>query len=334
MLILIPLLSMTSLLLHCHASVTNPAIISWMPTTGINSVYNVHDNVWKVEYSATYAYVSTNSIPSHTMGPWKANPNDASGQGYTFKIPLSITQATSHETVGLGTVGVWKNGVSIYSPEDGRSYNNRGVWFRNAYVFEAISFDSCKGHPQLQGVYHYHINPICLYSYQDSSVHSPILGYMFDGVPVYGSYGYSSANDSSSAIVRILSSYQTNSALSSSGRTGGPSVDSSYPLGSFIQDYIYTQGLGHLDEYNGRWGVTPEYPNGVYAYFATIESDYTPAYPYIVGPKYYGVVTDQGRYKITPTEDVTILFSNADSLLKKGIFLRIFLITIPITLMF
>lgn len=71
--------------------------------------------------------------------------------------------------------------------------------------------------------------------------------------------------------------------------TGFRIVQEGYEMGSFIQDYIYEEGYGDLDEFNGRFSVTPEYPNGTYAYFLTTDSSDNPVYPYAIGPKYYGV---------------------------------------------
>ena len=60
------------------------------------------------------------------------------------------------------------------------------------------------------------------------------------------------------------------------------------PMGTYIEDFEYVEGLGTLDRYNGRFCVTPEYPNGVYAYFVTVDgSTGNPKFPYIVGPQYY-----------------------------------------------
>src|SRR5437764_8688635 len=78
-------------------------------------------------------------------------------------------------------------------------------------------------------------------------------------------------------------------------RQSGPNVSTTYPLGYFIQDYEYISGLGLLDQYNGRFTVTPDYPNGTYAYFATINASGNNAYPYIIGPSFYGVV-DTANY--------------------------------------
>jgi hypothetical protein len=73
----------------------------------------------------------------------------------------------------------------------------------------------------------------------------------------------------------------------------GPPVSTSYPLGYYVEDYEYVRGLGDLDEHNGRFAVTPEYPNGTYAYYVTINDDGSSAYPYTLGPTYDGVVATE-----------------------------------------
>src|SRR5205823_2362208 len=81
----------------------------------------------------------------------------------------------------------------------------------------------------------------------------------------------------------------------------GPSVSTTYPLGRYMEDNAYLgdlikTGTTHyqqsvdfdLDEYNGRYCVTPEYPNGTYAYFVAISSSGAPVFPYNIGRAYYG----------------------------------------------
>ena len=62
----------------------------------------------------------------------------------------------------------------------------------------------------------------------------------------------------------------------------GPST-TTYPLGTFIDDYTFNDGSGSLDKNNGSFCVTPEYPEGTYAYFTTVDSNGDPLFPYIVG---------------------------------------------------
>ena len=72
-------------------------------------------------------------------------------------------------------------------------------------------------------------------------------------------------------------------------------VNDGYILGDLTSDYIYDSSVGTLDEYNGKFGVTPEYPNGTYAYFMTENAMGMPTYPYAIGPKYYGVPLFEGN---------------------------------------
>ena len=123
---------------------------------------------------------------------------------------------------------------------------------------------------------------------QVSLNHSPIIGWAYDGNPIYGPYGYDRKDGGSVRIMRSGYSLKTN-------RDDGPPI-STFPLGFFIDDFEYL-GNGDLDENNGRYCVTPDYPKGTFAYFATInpsenETSGTfknfraPVFPYLIGENY------------------------------------------------
>lgn len=121
------------------------------------------------------------------------------------------------------------------------------------------------------------------YSEVDSNfTHSPILGWAYDGNPIYGPYGYTDPTQIS-AIKRMVSSYSLTTSTSNRPNT------STYPLGAFIEDYEYVSGLGDLDENNGRFCKTPEFPNGTYAYFISVDSFGAGIFPYIIGKNYSSV---------------------------------------------
>ncbi len=188
-------------------------------------------------------------------------------------------------------------------------------WNRDAIPAERAGFDCAKGHPAM-GNYHHHQNPsafkldlnvistICnLYDADglyviDSTKHSPLIGFAHDGFPIYGAYGFKNT-DGTGGITRIKSSYAlrtiTTRTTSPSGATvgAGPAVSATYPLGYFREDYAFTTPTqpDYLDEHNGRFCITPEYPAGIYAYFCTVDSKWNSAYPYAVGPTFYGNVT-------------------------------------------
>ena len=84
----------------------------------------------------------------------------------------------------------------------------------------------------------------------------------------------------------------------------GPPVNTTYPLGYFREDYEYIARAGqpdYLDIHNGRICKTPEYPNGIYCYFATVDAKHNSSYPYVVGPTYYGVRNAAKVANITET---------------------------------
>jgi hypothetical protein len=277
-----------------------PEVTTWIVnTTGQTGYNSIPANVQTVQYSTDSVYVSCSCIPGYSIGPWTGNPNIPVNKNFVFKINRFPQRNTGTAVaVGLGHVGVWSNGVSVFNADDGQTYNNGGVWHRNALVFEGISFDACLGHPAPGGEYHHHVNPRCLYDPTDSTHHSPIIGYAFDGFPIYGAYGYTDTTGTG-PIKRMSSSYQLRNITDRTtlpdgtvltASQYGPAINSTYPLGSFIQDYEYVAGSGDLDVHNGRFCVTPEYPSGTYAYFVTIDNTLYPIYPFVIGPTYYGTV--------------------------------------------
>jgi hypothetical protein len=277
-----------------------PAVTSWiLNTTGATGYAGIPSNVQQVQYAPNSVYVSCTCIPGYSIGPWMGNPNIPSNQNFVFKIPRNPVPNTGTLTaVGMGQTGVWKNGVTMYNALDAQSYNGQGIWLQNAYHFELPSFDNCLGHPDQSGQYHHHVSPTCLYSQADSIHHSPLIGFAFDGYPIYGAYGYANTNGTG-AITRMTSSFQLRNITDRTtlpdgtvltASQYGPAVSTQYPVGSYIQDYKYVQGTGTLDSNNGRLCVTPEYPQGTYAYFVTIDAALKPVYPYILGTHYYGIV--------------------------------------------
>ena len=113
----------------------------------------------------------------------------------------------------------------------------------------------------------------------EETEHSPIIGWANDGNPIYGPYGHSNPLDNSSP-VRLL-----NVGYAKSTFFDRPS---GFGDGFFVEDFYFTDS-GDLDIHNGRFSITPEFPNGVYAYYAGITTDTSssnsliPKFPYFVG---------------------------------------------------
>jgi hypothetical protein len=288
----------------------------------------VQANVQSVQYNTTYAYVSATGIPAYITGPFQdGNPSLATAQNKIFRFPLSPTQNTGTVTATTGgNIGVFKNGVALFDYRDGVAWNSTTntlcggpgnatcpggptatqAWNRDAIPAERAGFDCAKAHPAM-GNYHHHQNPsafnldlvvtsnICdLYPSDglyviNPSEHSPLLGFAYDGFPIYGAFSYTNTNGTG-GISRMKSSYQLKNQTI---RTNGPAVNATYFNGYFREDYEYVAHLNdatYLDTYNGRFCITPEYPNGIYCYFTTVDADHKSAYPYVVGPIFYGNV--------------------------------------------
>jgi len=282
--------------------------------TGAVGFNNLTADVQQVRYSSTYVYVNSSSVPSYSIGPWMGSPNTVTNQNFSFRILRTPVVKTGTKTpTGLGNIGIWVNGVGIYNYSDGRSYNNKNIWHNDAIRVEGPSFDACGGHPSPNNQYHNHQNAACLFS-ETNQVHSPIVGYAFDSFPIYGPYAYANA-DGSGGIKKMRSGYSlrdmtTRTTLPNgtvlTSANYGPAVSATYPLGYFAEDYAYSATNADLDLNNVRYCVTPEYPNGTYAYFVTINEPGSPAYPYIVGPSYHGVVdTSNAGGKVTVPTGVT-----------------------------
>jgi hypothetical protein len=227
---------------------------------------------------------------------------------YRFpRIPTvisNLTNTTNRTLTGQGSIGFLVDGVALYNTSDGFSYSvyhgkdaapnanigpGDGVWNRDAWTNEWASFDYPLNHPQPSGQYHAHANPIGvryvlgdninydsstkIYSENTSATswkHSPIIGWVNDGLPLYGPYGYSDPTNSTSPIRKMVSGYVLRNGtygtanLAISGRTSlpkwaqqaqgktnplisseyGPLVSTNYELGHFSEDYDY---LGDLE---------------------------------------------------------------------------------------
>ena len=324
-------------------------------------------------YSSTnWMYVRSTGLAGFTMGPWSVGfPNLPANQKTLFRIPRTPVVPAAKTENGGGAIGCFVDGVAMFNSWDAFTYDPNtgadtsgytGYWNRDAYVNEGATFDPAYAHQQNTGTYHYHASPIALryqlgdhvdynaatksWSEATNAVtqHSPLLGWVADGYPVYGPYGYANATNANSGVRRMISGYVIrNGAYGTSnltlyGRTtipawavrltnvssnqAGPAVSGSFPLGRYMEDndYLgdhgYVQGVDFdLDQYNGRYCVTPEYPNGTYAYFVAIAADGAPMFPYNIGRGYYG--TPAGGSVTSITETVATNFLGYTNLVQK-----------------
>lgn len=285
----------------------------------VNSIFVSGDGSLTSGYLTDSGYlltVNTDGLPQPSK--FGTFPNDSNSNRVTPKVfehTINIrvgtnTTTTTPREIGSDNIGITATGVTIKSPiVEGDLTNDSGSakgkaplnWQWNAVVNRSkLGLDSGDGQPLDDDHYNYYSGKFLSqwndsvyvensyyndtnYSgdhWRHSDGHSKIIGYAYDGYPIYGPFGYQTPTNSATTPVRMTSSYLIHDA---------PLADreynyTQYPKGSFIQDYYYSDGSGTLDKHNGRYCVTPDYPDGTYAYFLTIKVDGSVVYPYVVGP--------------------------------------------------
>jgi len=226
-----------------------------------------------ISSDGVYMTISTPGIANHDMEGGTAG--NIVAQDFDWKLPLTPTNNTNcNPSVSIdgcdiapdrGPVAVAVNGVPFYGPEDGPGgdavAHEIGIYDEDR---QEIDLGICGAHTG-PGGYHYHFDGNCMhwhnetnehsdyeFSKIDNSTHSPIIGFAFDGYPIYGSYGHVDGN-----VTLMRSNYilKENSGMGYNG----------------IDDYEYSpDNGGHLDACNGRFSPTPEFPDGIYHYYSTM----------------------------------------------------------------
>ena len=219
-------------------------------------------------------------MPDHAVGtfPNADNPNTISAQAVTASFTFTPVATAVATPLGgpRGPIGFVLNGVKIDAGTNG-GCNDAGTvcdpgtpagqWRIEALGQTSFKFgtDGNNAHVQPDGAYHYHGMPEGFVAARGgNATKMTLIGWAADGFPIYARYGYSTAADAGSAIKLVKGSYR----LKTTPDANRPVV-SLYAMGTFGQDYEYVAGSGDLDECNGRTGVTPEFPAGIYHYYAT-----------------------------------------------------------------
>ena len=258
-------------------------------------------------------------IPRNPVDPTTVNSKTLTGGGpigyfvngvsmFDSRDAFSYRSSTGNDAQGRQGDGAWNRDA----------YVNEGVTFDSGNAHQAMGVYHYHANPP--GLRHQMGDSVDFdfdtNSYRENfnGRHSPILAWARDGLPVYGPYGYSNPLDASSEIRRMRSGFQirTDIAAMGSPRTSwpawarriydgirnfanGPNVSNRFPLGRYMEDNDYLGDLGQtlgtdfdLNEYNVRYCVTPEFPEGVWAYFVCIDETGVPVFPYNIGRAFFG----------------------------------------------
>jgi hypothetical protein len=146
-----------------------------------------HDGIpnVRVSHDDRFLIVESQGYPNHPTAqfPNSKNPNSIRVQDFRFRFPLEPQLADRVTRVPMGPIGMAINGVVFFNP-----FERGGMNAVEGY--SEVWLDACCGHPEQRGVYHYHKYPSCVKSPfpDEGKRHSPIIGFAFDGFPLYGPY--------------------------------------------------------------------------------------------------------------------------------------------------
>lgn len=277
------------LLLALHLDAAEPVASAWImsPGAGNAELRKSLPNVHEVVVQDKFVEVRSAGLSLLYLGPFQ-NPLTAGAglRDLRFRIPRQpVLENGNGQRVGPGPLGVFLNGVPLYNQLAGYSYGGANLWH-----FDPVAYQD-PAHPVTLGVLAQMI--------ANGTAHSPLLGFAMDGFPIYGPWGYANA-DGSGGLRPMRSGYRLRAiqkrttwpdgTVLTPGQYGPP-VNAQYPLGTFAEDYEYRPGPGDLDSSNGRFCITPDYPQGTYAYFLTTD-DGRPAFPYFLADRFRGRIPD------------------------------------------
>lgn len=238
----------------------------------------------EITVEGTTRVITANGIPGHDTGdfPNGSNPNAIRAQSRTIRLPTKPTIATE-PVAARPEFGIALNGVifdsstgEFWTPERDRAFGGGSDWNYEAIGGSVnLGLDGNNAHVQPSGKYHYHGVPTGLLTElsQSNEAETMIqLGWAFDGYPIYSALGHKDPDDPDSPLVPLTPSYR----LKDGERPKPPAGPGDSFDGSFGNDYEFVECLGDLDEFNGRSGVTPEFPRGTYYYVITDSFPYVP----------------------------------------------------------
>ncbi len=221
-----------------------------------------------------FRVIRANGLPDHAPGqfPNRGNPNVIEAQSYNYRVPLQPKENATFTRLAMHPFGVALNGV-VFDP-------GAAEWWqmdpRSGWTLDPISgsqklgIDRHNAHVQPSGAYHYHAMPTGLVErLTGGKAKVAQVGWAADGFPIYGPWDYSEAKNTNSVVKRMKSSYK----LRAGERASGPGGKFD---GSYVEDFEFVKGAGDLDEANGRFGVTPEFPQGTYHYVLTDDFPFIP----------------------------------------------------------
>jgi hypothetical protein len=260
---------------------------------GYKTTSFISDDGINVQFDATNRYITSYGIP--TFSRRFIDESVERPEWGNFKSTYRIPNNIDYNTLGPGTEhsidpllkgasAILVGGLPLYSPI-ADAYETDNTWAYNlGFLNKSSKENGDFANTDTDGkVYSVTITKEMSNStaWGNSTTHSGIVGWAFDGLPIYGPYGYTDPMDKTSAITNIKSAFT----LRSGNRATGPQ---GAHTGEFVQDYVLDaskNGInGYADRWNTRYGFTPESPSQAIRYYVvTLDDNGDDMFPYAVG---------------------------------------------------
>ena len=281
-------------LLALSAKAQEPLRTAWLTSPNQHAqVARIRPEVHSVTVLEQKVEIRSAGISLYYLGPLQSPADHVERiRQLQFNLPRFPAPAKgAHLSVRPDVMGVFVNGVPVYNQFAAMSYQGQNLWHFDPIAGGDDGTFVAAGRPQVE-LQHRSDLGLMEKLLSDRSGHSPIIGFAFDGYPIYGPWGV--VDDK---LQRMRSGYQLRQIKRRTTLPDGtqltpgqfgPEVNEAFPLGSFVEDYEFAAGAGDLDEFNGRFCQTPEYPQGTYAYFLSSDEMGRLAFPYLLAGQYFG----------------------------------------------
>ncbi|MEE2767677.1 MAG: YHYH protein [Actinomycetota bacterium] len=289
----------------------------------------------RVRFGQDIGYRSTgcDDRPGTGFGFWPPGPTCPTHQAWEALFPVESVEAAASEAQGLGSIGLWVNGVAVFGWGDGHSWLEQDVWHNLAPAAEIYDLDICPGHSAF-GTYHHHSHPVCLAEAigDTGENHSPVYGFAIDGAPIAGPWADTALLARSSWVTRdydvpgsptgcetpgtrsclLVHQLDATAGVVATAWTGPSTSGTAQSLsgntfvtssGFYMEDWYYEPRLNDgspaaLDEHNGHVGRIPGFADALYHYHVAREvaadGSIVDVFPYYIGPTFYGVPSATG----------------------------------------
>ena len=293
---------------------TTPDVTLGYVTTSYRSLNGIN-----VNYDNSNVYVLSNNIINHSVtvsDTSNVSYVNAKSQPLRHNIPrVNLNTVTVADQPQLSpAIAVLNNGLPLYNIQDTNTYQGNTTYHYN--LVESTTSAFALGSTSTTGIQYYHTlsaDIVGATAWGNATTHSGIVGWAFDGLPIYGPYGYKDYTDGGAISDNTITNIKSSFALRSGTRATAPF---GAHTGEFTEDFTYTGGLNgtpgyvggssDIGKYNMRYGYTPESPSTAIRFYVCTQDDAgNPMFPYHVGggvKSHGGASTIYGnKYFTTPT---------------------------------